>query len=89
MSENRRPENLSKQHIESTFLSMKHIVWVKTHRSEIKGKVSVTHPACGLEHLQVQRVSGQLAIDIGKRVAGGHAGYKLGLNQSVLVGILL
>lgn len=35
-----------------------------------------THPAGGVEHLEVQRVSGELALDLGQRVAGSHAGDK-------------
>lgn len=37
-----------------------------------------SYPACSAEHLEVQRVSGELALDLGQRVAGGHAGDKPG-----------
>lgn len=48
-----------------------------------------THPACGLKHFEVQRVSGQLALYFSKGVAGGHASHKLGLDKILLVGIFL
>ena len=53
-------------------------------------KVGVpTHPASGLEHLEVQRVPRDLSLDLGERVAGGHARHELGLHQALLVGVLL
>lgn len=51
--------------------------------------LTVTHPACSLKHLEIQRVSRQPAIYFGERVAGGHASNKLGFDKSFLVGIFL
>lgn len=48
-----------------------------------------THPACSLKHFEVQRVSRQLALYFGKRVAGGHTSHKLGLDKIFLVGSFL
>lgn len=55
--------------------------WQDRHR--------ITHPACSLKHFEVQWVSRQLALYFGKRVAGGHASHKLGLDKVLLVGIFL
>lgn len=48
-----------------------------------------TYPACSLKHFEVQWVSRQLAFYFGKRVAGGHTSYKLGLDKIFLVGRFL
>lgn len=48
-----------------------------------------THPACSLKHFEIQRISRQLTVYFGKRVAGGHTRHKLGLDEILFVGIVL
>ena len=48
------------------------------------GLITVIYPACGAEHLEVQRVSGELALYLGQWVAGGHARHERWAHQTLL-----
>lgn len=50
---------------------------------------AASYPARSAEHLEVQRVSGELTLDPGQRVAGGHAGDKPGGRRPFLSDIWL
>lgn len=70
---------------------MRRVMGAVTHPTRVMplNSYGATHPACGLKHFEVQRVSWQLAFYFGQRMAGGHTCHKMGFDKIFLVGSFL